>query len=185
MLSVRPYQSSVVRRSWRARCPILAVSALIAIVATCSVARPAAAEAFKPFELETLAGEKKTLRDVLGSKATLVFFFFPTCVYCNQAFPEVQKIYDVYKEQGLSMVWINAVPREERLIEGWLAKHGYTVPVLVGASIRAVERDYQVKMTPTHYLLDAQGNVVSTHAGYSPGDEKELERQVQEALAAR
>jgi thiol-disulfide isomerase/thioredoxin len=51
-------------------------------------------------------------------------FFFPTCPYCNAAFPKVQKLYDTYREQGLSMVWINVVPDERKLIPEWRAKHG-------------------------------------------------------------
>jgi thiol-disulfide isomerase/thioredoxin len=157
------------------------VAGLLLCALTIAPAR-LSAEAFKPFTLKTLDGKAVSLPDVLGRKATLVYFFFPTCVYCNEAFPYVQKLYDTYKDQGLSMVWINAVPREERLIKAWLQKHGYTVPVLVGASIRAIERDYQIKMTPTHYLLDPGGNIVSVHAGFKAGDEVSLEQQVQQAL---
>ncbi len=79
--------------------------------------RAAAEERFRPFKLKTLEGSQRSLPDVLG-KATVVIFFFPTCQYCNAAFPEVQKIYDAYKDRGLSMVWINVVPDEEPLIAG-------------------------------------------------------------------
>jgi hypothetical protein len=41
---------------------------------------------------------------------------------------------------------------------------------------------YNLRMTPTHYLLDAKGQVLSSHAGYKAGDEKELERSIQKAL---
>jgi cytochrome oxidase Cu insertion factor (SCO1/SenC/PrrC family) len=139
----------------------------------------AAAESFKPFKLKTLEGSPRSLPDVLG-KATVVVFFFPTCQYCNAAFPEVQKIYDAYKDRGLSMVWINVVPDEEPLIGAWMAAHGYTVPVLLGG--RSVQNDYKLVMTPTHYLLDPRGKVLSKHAGYNAGDEKVLERDIQQAL---
>ena len=109
--------------------------------------RAAAAESFKPFKLKTLEGSPRSLPDVLG-KITVVVFFFPTCQYCNAAFPEVQKIYDAYKDRGLSMVWINVVPEEEPLIAGWRATHGYSVPVLLGG--RSVQNDYKLVMTPTH-----------------------------------
>jgi cytochrome oxidase Cu insertion factor (SCO1/SenC/PrrC family) len=142
--------------------------------------RAAAAESFKPFKLKTLEGSPRSLPDILG-KATVVVFFFPTCPYCNAAFPEVQKIYDAYKDRGLSMVWINVVPEEEPLIAGWRATHGYTVPVLLGG--RSVQNDYRLVMTPTHYLLDARGNVLSKHAGFKAGDEQGLERDIQQALA--
>ena len=153
---------------------ILLVAMLAATVAV-------EAESFKPFKkLKTLDGSQQSLGDVLGPKATLVVFFFPTCPYCNAAFPEVQKIYDHYRGQGLSMVWINVLPDEEKLIAPWRAQHGYTVPVLLGN--RSVANDYKLRMTPTHFLLDAKGAVLSTHAGYSAGDEKTLERDIQQAL---
>jgi hypothetical protein len=82
-----------------------------------STARPMMAEeAFKAFRLKTVEGQQKNLSDVLGAKATLIVFFYPTCTYCNAAAPELQRLYDTYKTQGLSMVWINSVPREARLI---------------------------------------------------------------------
>ena len=142
--------------------------------------RAAAAENFKPFKLKTLEGSQRSLSDVLA-RATVVVFFFPSCQYCNAAFPEVQKIYDAYKDRGLSMVWINVVPDEEPLIAGWMATHGYTVPVLLGG--RSVQNDYKLVMTPTHYLLDSRGKVLSKHAGYTAGDEKALERDIQQALS--
>lgn len=157
--------------------------ALLGVLLLAAVAmqdRAAAAESFKSFKLKTLEGSQRSLPDVLG-KATLVVFFFPTCAYCNAAFPEIQKIYDAYKDRGLSMVWINVVPEEEPLIAGWRTTHGYTVPVLLGG--RSVQNDYRLVMTPTHYLLDSRGKVLSKHAGYKAGDEKALERDILQALA--
>jgi peroxiredoxin len=139
----------------------------------------AGADTFKPFKLKTLEGTQRSLSDVL-SKATLVVFFYPTCKFCNAAFPEIQKLHDIYKDRGLSVVWINVVPDEERLIADWRTKHGYTVPILVAG--RSVQNDYKIAMTPTHYLLDAQGKVLTRHAGYTPGDEKTLEAQIRQAL---
>lgn len=141
---------------------------------------PAAAEKLRSFKLKTLDGVEKTLPDVLG-KATLVVFFFPTCPYCNAAFPTVQKLYDKYRDQGLSMVWINVLPDEQTLIAAWREKHGYTVPVLLGT--RSTPNDYKVRMTPTHYLLDGRGEILSKQDGFTPGDETRLEHQIQKALA--
>jgi cytochrome oxidase Cu insertion factor (SCO1/SenC/PrrC family) len=141
--------------------------------------RASADESFKPFKMKTLDGTQRTLSDVLG-KATLVVFFFPTCKYCNVAFPEVQRIYDIYKDRGLSMIWINIVPEENALIKNWQSTHGYTVPILLGG--KSVQNDYKLNETPTHYLLDARGKIRSKHAGYKAGDEKDLEREIQEAL---
>jgi peroxiredoxin len=157
------------------RCAMLA--ALLSLVVTASHA--SVDDSFRSFKLKTLEGTQRTLSDVLG-KATVVVFFFPTCKYCNAAFPEIQKIYDSYKDRGLSMVWINIVPEENSLIKNWQSTHGYTVPVLLGG--KSIQNDYKLDETPTHYLLDARGKILSKHSGYKAGDEKILDREIQQAL---
>lgn len=137
------------------------------------------AEKLKSFKLKTPDGVERPLPDVLG-KATLVVFFFPTCPYCNAAFPRVQKLYDTYRDHGLAMVWINVVPDEQRLIAASRARHGYTVPILLGG--RSTPNDYKVRMTPTHYLLDGRGEILSKQDGFRTGDEVRLEQQIQNAL---
>lgn len=160
------------RRGGRLFCAVL-------LLALTTPGLASAADTFKPFTLKALDGSQRTLSEVLG-KTTLVVFFYPTCPYCNAAFPAVQKIYDSYKDRGLSMVWINVITNEEGLIANWQREHGYTVPVLLGD--RALAMSYNLRMTPTHYLLDPKGRVLSTHAGYKDGDEKALEKSVQKAL---
>jgi peroxiredoxin len=135
----------------------------------------------KPFTLKSLDGAQKTLPNVLG-KATLLVFFYPTCPFCNVAAPEIQRLYDTYKAQGLSIVYINIAPDEEKLVPGWLDEHHYTVPVLVGARQADVQRDYAVEATPTHYLLDGRGLVLSKHSGYQAGDGIALEQEIRNAL---
>ena len=139
-------------------------------------------DTFKPFTLKTLDGHKKTLRDFSG-KVTLVSFFFPRCPYCNVELPQVQKIYDKYKDRGLSVVWINILPEEEGLIAGWQMVKNFTVPVLIGASQESLQRDYHINTTPSTYLLDEKGRVLYYEDGYKAGDERILEDKIAAALA--
>lgn len=136
-------------------------------------------ERFKPFKLKTPEGQQVSLSSVLG-KATLIVFFYPTCAYCKVALPEIQKLYDAYKDQGLSMVCINVVPEENSLIGEWRSRHGYTIPVLLGG--RSVQGDYKLTMTPTHVLIDEQGRVLSRRNGFKPGDERVVEREIRHSL---
>jgi peroxiredoxin len=162
----------------------LAICCLVLTSVLLNVASSQAAEKFKPFKLKTLDGSKKTLQDFAG-KATLVAFYYPTCAYCNLALPEVQKIYDKYKDHGLSMVIINVKPEEEKLISGWQAKFHISVPVLIGASQDSLMDDYKLTMTPTHYLLGEKGEVLLHQNGYNRGDEKAIETKVAEALGIK
>jgi len=158
-----------------------AILGLLLLAAFGAPNRARADESFRPFKLKTLEGAQRSLSDVLG-KATVVVFFFPTCKYCNAAFPEIQKIYDGYKDRGLSMVWINILPEQEELVAGWAIKRHLTVPVLVGASQDSLEKDYLVTATPTNILLGEKGEVLFRQAGYKKGDEITLESRIAQAL---
>jgi cytochrome oxidase Cu insertion factor (SCO1/SenC/PrrC family) len=141
-----------------------------------------ASDTFKPFNLKTLDGKKKTLKDFSNNKVTLVSFFFPRCPYCNVELPEIQKIYDKYKDKGLSAVWVNILPEEVSLIAGWQMAKNLTVPVLIGGTQESLQRDYRINSTPSTYLLDENGGVLFREDGYKPGDEKTLEAKIEAAL---
>jgi thiol-disulfide isomerase/thioredoxin len=143
--------------------------------------RAFAAESFRAFKLRALDGTERSLADFPG-RVTLVVFFHPTCQYCKAALPSLQTIDNTYKERGLSVIWINVLPEENRMLAEYRAEHGLTAPIL--AASNSVQRDYRLTMTPTHYLIDAKRNVLWKHAGYKPGDEVTIEKKIQEALGA-
>jgi thiol-disulfide isomerase/thioredoxin len=143
--------------------------------------RALAEESFKPFKLKAIDGTTRSLADFPG-RVTLVVFFHPTCEYCKVALPSLQTIDTVYKARGLSVIWINVLPEENRMLAEYKAEHALTAPIL--AATNSVQRDYQLTMTPTHYLIDAKRNVLWKHAGYKPGDEVTIEKKIQEALGA-
>lgn len=154
--------------------------AAIGFLLSCS--RPASAGDFKPFALRTPAGKAASFADVKGKKATLVVFFFPSCGYCSVAYPAMQKLRDDYHERGLELVWVNTIPDQEENVPAWIEKHGATVPVLVGATQKSLERDYGLRMTPTIVLVDGNGKVRYKRAGYKKGDEAKLDREIREVL---
>ena len=99
------------------------------------------------------------------------------------AAPDIQKIYDTYRAQGLSVVWINILPEEQGQVAGWQSDHSPTATVLVGGNADDLQRDYGIEGTPTHYLLDGEGRILTKHSGFSAGDEKVLEEEIKQALA--
>ncbi len=135
------------------------------------------------FALRTLYGSPGTLQEYLN-KVTLVTFFIPTCGYCNGEFPHLQKFYEQYRDQGFSLVAINIMPDQDSLIPDWLRTHKYTFPVLRGAKLDKLQKDYDLQATPTHYLLDSNGKVILKQTGYKQGDEKLLEEDIEKALNA-
>lgn len=156
----------------------LVMPALVAILVCATT--PASAETFKSFKLKTIDGTERSLAD-FTNRATLVVFFHPTCQYCMAALPKIEKITGTYKDRGLSVVWINVLPEENRLLKEWQAEHRLSAPVLAATS--SVQRNYRLTMTPTHYLLDSRATVLWKHAGYQEGDEATIEDEVKKALS--
>ena len=136
---------------------------------------------FKPFKLKTLDGARKTLSDY-ANKATLVSFFYPRCPFCNVAIPRIQALYNIHKDHGLSVVLINVVPEENKLIPKWMGQYNLSLPVLIGASQESLQRDYELNASPTEYLLGEKGEVLFYQSGYKPGDEKIMEAKIVETL---
>jgi thiol-disulfide isomerase/thioredoxin len=160
----------------------LAVTAVVLLMSLfLALPQGTAQETFKPFKLRTLSGKEKTLAD-FSNQVILISFFFPTCPYCNKSLPEVQRIYDKYKDKGLSAVWINTLPAQDRLIPEWQKTRHFTVPILVAGNPTALQYDYRIKGTPTHYLISANGAVLWHVTGYREGGDADLELAVQEAL---
>ncbi len=166
--------------SVRACLPGLCAAMMLMLSQPCAPAK----EGFKPFALRTLNGEHKALRDFLN-RATLVTFFFPTCSYCNGEMPSLQKLYETYRDRGFSMVAINIVSEQDSMVAGWQATHHYTFPVLVGAKLGPLQKSYDIRTTPTHFLLDAKGEVILKQTGYKGGDEKVLEQHIEKALSSQ
>jgi peroxiredoxin len=144
--------------------------------------RAKAPEQFKPFKLKTLDGTRKTLED-FENKATLVSFFYPKCPFCAAALPQMQGLYDKYKDKGLDAVWINVLPQENKLIPKWQTEKHFTVPVLIGASQDWLQDHYRIVSTPTEYLLGPHGEVLFYQSGYKAADVPILESKIKDALS--
>ena len=49
-------------------------------------------------------------------------------------------------------------------------------------TVKGTADKYKVKGIPTTYIIDAKGVIKSAHVGFSPGAEKELEKEIVELL---
>jgi peroxiredoxin len=136
---------------------------------------------FQPFELTDLEGQSRQLSDFLG-KSTLVSFFFPTCVACNEEMPHFQSFYEKYRDQGLKVVAVNVIPDQDQLVPHWRDNGGYTFPILVGADTNSLIEAYRLSSTPLNFILDSKGKILSRQEGYAPGSEARIEEHLREAL---
>jgi len=118
------------------------------------------------FSLEQLDGSPLSLKDLKGKKV-LVNFWASWCEPCIKEMPDIQKVYDEYKEDGnIEILAINLTIGKEtpEKARAFVEEMGLTFPVLldVGGEIQKL---YQVIPIPTSFFIDEDGVIRSVHQG--------------------
>jgi len=95
--------------------------------------------------------------EFLKDKVILLDFWNIHCVPCVKSLPELQKIYDTYKDRGL--VVIACAGGNQKETKDFLDRHGYHFPA--GMSSYQMHLDYVVRSNPSYFIIDRDGYLVS------------------------
>lgn len=110
--------------------------------------------------LDTVTGKLFSLRDVAGSKATVVMFICNHCPYVLHVLDKVVAVAKSYQQQGVGFAAISANdatthpqdgPEQMRILA---EEHGFTFPYLYDQT-QQVARTYQAVCTPEFFVFDA------------------------------
>lgn len=119
--------------------------------------------------------------DSLRGRVVLVDFWASWCAPCRGSFPWMASLNERLGPRGLTIVAIN-LDKERSLAERFLAEH--PAPFTVGFDPEGhTAQSYGVRAMPTSFLVDRDGRILLTHAGFDPRKSSELEARIEEALA--
>ena len=114
------------------------------------------------FTLETLEGEKVSMKDLKGSPVFLNFWA-SWCRPCREEMPDVEKIHQAYGKKGLKVYAINA--REDKeTIENFKKSMGMGAPILLDTT-GDVMKLYKIFGLPVSYFIDKEGKVAASIMG--------------------
>jgi peroxiredoxin len=130
------------------------------------------------WQLKTLSGRAINLKEMKGH-LVLIDFFYKGCSPCMRALPGMQALSEKYKSKGLKVIGIDTKDKKEEL-DNFPTERGITYTILSGDEKLA--RDYMVSGYPTVYLIDRNGKIVFTQAGYGKGSEEEIEEIIKRHL---
>ena len=139
-----------------------------------------AREPFAPdFSVTTMDGEHLALEDLAG-KVVLIDFWATWCTPCVAATPGLAKLQRKFKDQPFVILGISA-DRDRNawktfILENRLQWHH------VYDDRRTVQRAFNVDVYPTYMLLDHEGIVRYTRAGWNPSVDGEIESQAKKLL---
>jgi len=136
------------------------------------------------FTLMDQYGEIHSLSDYKG-KAVFLNFWATWCPPCRSEMPDIQKIYEKYKDSGDVAVIAVAFPgygneQDEAGVKAFLEENGYTYPVMMDTEAELLMQ-YGITAYPTTFMIDKEGNIF----GYVPGaiPEEFMESIIQQTLS--
>ncbi len=116
------------------------------------------------FSATELEGKKVSLSDFRG-KVVLLNFWATWCPACQQEIPELERIYDEYKDKGVVVIGAGSESSEQ--IRQFKQRMAISYPLVKVDN--KVFSTYQVRGIPTTYIIDKRGYIQHRQVGFAPG----------------
>lgn len=143
------------------------------------------AAAIADFALPDLDGRTVRLSDHLHRDVIVLNFWATWCVPCAAEMPHLQRLYETYRDRGLTVLAISMDgPESAANVGSFARRYGIRFPILIDAETRVVGVYNPKRSAPFSVLIGRDGAVAMTHEGYSAGDEVALEARIRALLDA-
>lgn len=134
------------------------------------------------FKAKDLKNKTVSYEDLKGEKLTIIDFWATWCKPCVRSIPKLVQVYDKYKDQGVQFIGMNVdgsrnLPKVKPMVRSLKIKY----PVLLDLN-NQIMNDLNITSIPYLLIVDSGNNIVATHVGYRPGDEKILHEEITNLL---
>lgn len=158
--------------------PLWALALVFGLLAPALAADNAAPE----FTLKDLENKDVKLSEVCKNGPVVVAFWSTWCKNCPDEMKQFQRMYDQYKERGLTVLGVSIdCSKTVSKVRPWIQGRRFTFPILLDTA-NNVKRLYNVNPVPHSFIIDTSGQIVYSHIGYRPGDEKAYEAEILKLL---
>lgn len=155
---------------------------MICSIMACTLVR---AQAVQNFQLKDLENQTRSFTEIKGEKLTLIDFWASWCKPCLKAIPELNKIYEEYKNKGVEIIGINGDgPRSVAKVAPLSQSLQIKYPVLLDINSE-VMNNLGLQAFPTLLLVNSEGTIVWIHEGYVTGDAEIIVSEIEKALNSR
>lgn len=125
-----------------------------------------------------LQGKPVNIQDkATKGKTTIISFWATWCAPCKRELDAISELYPSwvsdYNTQLVAVTIDNA--RALTQVKPLIEEKGWEFEVLVDSK-QELQQALNFQAIPQTFVIDAEGNIVYQHEGYTPGDEYELEK---------
>ena len=128
-----------------------------------------------------LDGSSQTTADMKG-KVTLVNFWATSCTTCVAEMPQIVATYDKFKDKGYDTIAVAMQYDPPSYVVNFAQTRKLPFKVAIDNTGKVAEAWGDVKLTPTTYIVDKQGQIVKKYVGAPNFDE--LHKLIEKLLAA-
>lgn len=114
-------------------------------------------------------------------KVVYLDFWASWCKPCRQSFPWLADMQQRYGKDGFVVVAVN-VDKERKLADRFLAEVPHPFAIEFDPDGKLAEQ-YGVEAMPSSVLIDKNGQVLTTHAGFFDKKRDQYEQRIRAALA--
>ncbi len=143
---------------------ILAIVAVVAIAGVVVWQLPSAAQTAPQVTFTTLEGEQFTTEDLRG-KVVLVKFWATSCVTCVAQMPDNIENYNNLKDRGYDTIAVAMQYDPPNYVKNFAESRQLPFKVVIDATGDLAREFGDVRLTPTAFLIDKQGNIIRRYLG--------------------
>ena len=131
------------------------------------------------FTLRDTDGRQVHLSDYLSKDVVLIDFWATWCVPCEAELPQLEKLYQDYKDRGFVVLGV-AMDGPETIaqVSPFARRYNLSFPVLLDDETKVVGVYNPKRTAPLSVLIDRRGQIARVRSGFSSGDEKLIEEDV-------
>jgi thiol-disulfide isomerase/thioredoxin len=121
-------------------------------------------------------GESLPFTEIKG-KVVFLNFWATWCPPCVAELPEIQR---AYEKHGQDVAFILVTDQEKGVVEAFMEKHGYKLPVYYLSS--GLPEVFNHRSIPTTYILSKDGRIVSRKTGAVNWDSKATDQMFERLI---
>ena len=103
-------------------------------------------------------------------------FWYKTCPPCIKSIPQLNRIYNKYKSQGVKLFGVNDIDTDSlsrKQLIPFVKRENIKYPIVL--IDKSVSQNYKVRGYPTFYIINKSGNIEYSKLGYSENMEQEVD----------
>lgn len=159
-----------------------AIVAVVLLIVSGLLTSPVINAAEAPtFSVKTDAGTLSI--DDFKNQVVYLDFWASWCGPCRQSFPWMNEMQARYGDQGFKVIAIN-LDDERANADRFLAEVQANFDIGYDPDGKTAEM-YNLKVMPSSYLIDRDGNLVLAHKGFKTRDRASMETRIKELLAKK